>query len=90
MLRRGGRTVADRAFPCERGLKMSYRPTSHLRLVRTERESILAGLDVILGGHTPPRLQQLWTSSYVGEEDQWRDVPLAILPDAAHGEQEKK
>ena len=67
-----------------------YVPTAHLRLVRTAQENVMAGLDVIFGGYTAPRLQQLWQSEYVGEVDEWRDVPLHILPSAAPSERENK
>ncbi len=54
----------------EEGVSDGYRPTCNLRQVKY----VVPISDNI--GRTECKLQQLWKSSYVGEDDEWRDIEI--------------
>jgi hypothetical protein len=66
---------------------MAYSPTVNLRFVertefvRTDADGNLLVHDVVRAV-TCRVLQQQWISSFIGEADEWRDVPL--IAELAH------
>lgn len=55
-----------------------YVPTCELRFV--EREAFVYCGAYVVKVARKQILQQKWVSAYVGEDDQWRDVPVVEEP----------
>lgn len=60
-----------------------YKPTIHLRWARLTDKDNWVKFPALKGGYDTEhryQLQQLWVSDIVGEEPEWRDVPIETTP----------